>query len=97
MYLPYSPLTTLALSSPFITSTPKLYTHTPSSFTPSHLHRHSKPFNPLLGETVSQEGGYCAIAEQVSHHPPVTALHVESDKWVFWEEYSADINFRLQV
>ena len=53
-----------------------------------------------MGETyelVNQEGGYCAISEQVSHHPPVTAVHAESDKWVFWEEYNLDIKFRGQV
>lgn len=63
------------------------------------LSRHSKPFNPLLGETyelVNQEAGYCLIAEQVSHHPPVTALYAEGDKWVFWEEYNLDIKFRGQ-
>ena len=62
--------------------------------------RHSKPFNPLLGETyelVNQEGSYCVVSEQVSHHPPVTALHAESDSWVFWEEYKLDIKFRGQV
>ncbi|XP_019852777.1 PREDICTED: oxysterol-binding protein 1-like [Amphimedon queenslandica] len=63
------------------------------------LTRHSKPFNPLLGETyelVRKDLGYCLIAEQVSHHPPITALHCESDKWVFWEEYKLDIKFRGQ-
>ncbi len=68
------------------------YLHPPS--------RHSKPFNPLLGETyelVNQEAGYCVVVEQVSHHPPVTALHAESEKWIFWEEYKLDIKFRGQV
>ena len=84
--------------------------------------RHSKPFNPLLGETfelVHKEHAYCLIAEQVSvtlprcwhlatpfylshsdqvsHHPPVTAMHCESAKWIFWEEYNLDIKFRGQV
>ena len=36
------------------------------------------------------------LPPQVSHHPPVTALHAESDKWVFWEEYRLDIKFRGQ-
>lgn len=34
------------------------------------LYRHSKPFNPLLGETyelVRKDLGYCLIAEQVHH------------------------------
>lgn len=40
--------------------------------------RTSKPFNPLLGETfdyVDHERNVAMIAEQVSHHPPITALH----------------------
>ena len=31
---------------------------------------------------------------QVSHHPPISAIHVESDKWVFWQEYKLDTRFR---
>ena len=72
----------------------------PSPPPPPPKNRHSKPFNPLLGETyelVNQEGNYCVVSEQVSHHPPVTALHAESDNWVFWEEYKLDIKFRGQV
>ncbi|XP_065060670.1 oxysterol-binding protein 1-like [Rhopilema esculentum] len=56
-----------------------------------------KPFNPLLGETfefLNKEQGYAVVCEQVSHHPPVSALHAESDKWVFWEEYQLDTRFR---
>eukprot|EP00112_Aurelia_sp_Birch-Aquarium-sp1_P007565 Seg1825.2 transcript_id=Seg1825.2/GoldUCD/mRNA.D3Y31 product="Oxysterol-binding protein 2" protein_id=Seg1825.2/GoldUCD/D3Y31 len=56
-----------------------------------------KPFNPLLGETfefINKEQGYAVICEQVSHHPPISALHAESDKWVFWEEYQLDTRFR---
>ena len=36
-----------------------------------YYHRHSKPFNPLLGETyelVRKDLGYCLIAEQVHTH-----------------------------
>eukprot|EP00731_Ephydatia_muelleri_P015304 Em0008g1024a len=65
----------------------------------STLTRYGKPFNPLLGETyelMNEEGKYCALSEQVSHHPPVTALHVESEHWAFWEEYTLDIKFRGQ-
>lgn len=56
-----------------------------------------KPFNPLLGETfefINKEQGYSVVCEQVSHHPPVSALHAESDEWVFWEEYQLDTRFR---
>jgi len=38
------------------------------------LNRVSKPFNPILGETYELEGpNFQFVAEQVSHHPPVTA------------------------
>eukprot|EP00794_Sanderia_malayensis_P015364 gene15364-16941_t len=56
-----------------------------------------KPFNPLLGETfefTNKEHGYSVVCEQVSHHPPVSALHAESDHWEFWEEYRLDTKFR---
>jgi hypothetical protein len=41
----------------------------------------SKPFNPLLGETFEfvNPGHYKYIAEQVSHHPPITAYAVIGD------------------
>lgn len=48
--------------------------------------RSSKPFNPLLGETfemVSHERGVAFLAEQVSHHPPATALHAAGNGWVY--------------
>jgi len=39
----------------------------------------NKPFNPLLGETYElQTDEFKFIAEQVSHHPPITAWHVEA-------------------
>lgn len=40
--------------------------------------RLKKPFNPILGETyelVLDE--FKCVAEQVSHHPPVSAYHIE--------------------
>ena len=41
----------------------------------------SKPFNPLLGETYELflPGKYKFIAEQVSHHPPVSAFQLFGD------------------
>ncbi|RWS13090.1 oxysterol-binding protein-related protein 3-like protein [Dinothrombium tinctorium] len=47
-----------------------------------------KPFNPLLGETyecVREDKGFRFISEQVSHHPPVSACHAESENYVFWQ------------
>ncbi|XP_078375403.1 oxysterol-binding protein 1-like isoform X2 [Oculina patagonica] len=63
------------------------------------LERFWKPFNPLLGETfefINHDVGYALIAEQVSHHPPISALHAESDHWVFWQEYKLETKFRGQ-
>ncbi|KAL2104205.1 hypothetical protein ACEWY4_001073 [Coilia grayii] len=47
----------------------------------SQWERTGKPFNPLLGETyelVREDEGYRLIAEQVSHHPPISAFHAQS-------------------
>lgn len=46
-----------------------------------HAFRLSKPFNPLLGETyelVSNEKNFRVCCEQVSHHPPISAVYSES-------------------
>ena len=66
--------------------------------------RTSKPFNPLLGETFeydrSEELGWRSFTEQVSHHPPVSAIHVEHEKWSYYFDFSMTTKFRgkyLQV
>ncbi|XP_066917849.1 oxysterol-binding protein-related protein 1-like [Clytia hemisphaerica] len=44
--------------------------------------RIGKPFNPLLGETfelIREDMDFKICAEQVSHHPPVSALYAESE------------------
>ncbi|KAL4708914.1 hypothetical protein ACJJTC_014942, partial [Scirpophaga incertulas] len=49
----------------------------------------SKPFNPLLHETyecVRTDRGFRFLAEQVSHHPPISACHAEANGWSFWQE-----------
>ena len=46
--------------------------------------RMGKPFNPLLGETyecVREDKGFRYIAEQVSHHPPVSCVQAEGADW----------------
>lgn len=59
-----------------------------AAFVVSHycatLGRTGKPFNPLLNETfdlINHSTGIAVISEQVSHHPPVTALHAFSNKY----------------
>ncbi|XP_011333260.1 oxysterol-binding protein 1 isoform X2 [Ooceraea biroi] len=66
--------------------------------------RTGKPFNPLLGETYecdrTDDLGWRAISEQVSHHPPMVAQHCEGKKWRCWQEFTMASKFRgkyLQV
>eukprot|EP01108_Squamamoeba_japonica_P001875 TRINITY_DN183_c0_g1_i4.p2 TRINITY_DN183_c0_g1~~TRINITY_DN183_c0_g1_i4.p2 ORF type:complete len:322 (-),score=160.77 TRINITY_DN183_c0_g1_i4:65-1030(-) len=52
----------------------------------SSAERTTKPFNPLLGETfewMTNETRF--LAEQVSHHPPICASHMESKEWEWWQ------------
>lgn len=56
------------------------------SSTASNLDRVGKPFNPLLGETYELERedmGFRLIAEQVSHHPPISAFQCEAADFCF--------------
>lgn len=60
--------------------------------------RTGKPFNPLLGETYEcdrmDDLGWRAISEQVSHHPPMVALHCEGKNWKCWQEFTMTSKFR---
>ena len=61
--------------------------------------RYSKPFNSLLGETfefVSESMGVVCLVEQTSHHPPMTAFHVEAPDWTLWGEVRLELKFRGQ-
>jgi hypothetical protein len=52
-----------------------------------HTSRLSKPFNPLLGETYELvREDYRIVCEQVSHHPPISAHHCQSNKgkWAYY-------------
>jgi hypothetical protein len=47
-----------------------------------------KPFNPLLGETyecIREDKGWRFIAEQVCHHPPISACYCESKNFIFFQ------------
>ena len=55
-----------------------------------------KPFNPLLGETyecVRDDKGFKYVAEQVSHHPPITACHATSSRWTWWQDFRVKTKF----
>lgn len=55
-----------------------------------------KNANPLLGETyelIIEEFGIYFIAEQVSHHPPITAYHGESDDFIIYGDSTNKVTF----
>ncbi|XP_066061411.1 oxysterol-binding protein-related protein 7 isoform X5 [Chamaea fasciata] len=60
-----------------------------SAYASTYYRAGCKPFNPVLGETyecVRPDRGFRFISEQVSHHPPVSACHAESENFVFWQD-----------
>uniref|UniRef100_A0A669FCC3 Oxysterol-binding protein n=1 Tax=Oreochromis niloticus TaxID=8128 RepID=A0A669FCC3_ORENI len=60
-----------------------------SSYASTYYRAGSKPFNPVLGETYEcdrPDKGFRFIAEQVSHHPPVSACHADSKNFTFWQD-----------
>nr|XP_023681040.1 oxysterol-binding protein-related protein 3-like isoform X2 [Paramormyrops kingsleyae] len=60
-----------------------------SAYASSYYRAGWKPFNPLLGETyecIRPDKGFRFVAEQVSHHPPVSVCHAESKNFIFWED-----------
>ncbi|XP_054619968.1 oxysterol-binding protein-related protein 3-like isoform X2 [Dunckerocampus dactyliophorus] len=60
-----------------------------TAYTSSYYRAGSKPFNPVLGETFEcdrPDKGFRFIAEQVSHHPPVSICHADSKNFTFWQD-----------
>lgn len=60
-----------------------------SGYASSYYRTGGKPFNPVLGETYECERpdrGFRFLAEQVSHHPPISACHAESKNFFFWQD-----------
>ncbi|XP_061885284.1 oxysterol-binding protein-related protein 3-like isoform X1 [Entelurus aequoreus] len=60
-----------------------------TAYTSSFYRAGSKPFNPVLGETFEcdrPDKGFRFIAEQVSHHPPVSVCHSDSKNFMFWQD-----------
>ena len=56
----------------------------------SSEHRILKPFNPYLGETYELVGDdFEFIAEQVSHHPPISACFAESSHFKYLTDTAA--------
>ncbi|KFP84804.1 Oxysterol-binding protein-related protein 3, partial [Acanthisitta chloris] len=60
-----------------------------SAYASSYYRAGSKPFNPVLGETyecIREDKGFQFFAEQVFHHPPISACHAESVNFAFWQD-----------
>jgi hypothetical protein len=62
----------------------------------SGTQRYHNNFNPILGETfeyVDEVRGYTYLAEQVSHHPPISATHAISKNWIFYQNSNPKTSF----
>ncbi|XP_010189128.1 PREDICTED: oxysterol-binding protein-related protein 3-like, partial [Mesitornis unicolor] len=71
-----------------------------SAYASSYYRAGSKPFNPVLGETyecVREDKGFQFFAEQVSHHPPISACHAESVNFAFWQGVSESQYLRGEI
>uniref|UniRef100_A0A7E4UY78 Oxysterol-binding protein n=1 Tax=Panagrellus redivivus TaxID=6233 RepID=A0A7E4UY78_PANRE len=58
--------------------------------------RLTKPFNPLLGETYElnhPELGFEFVAEQVSHHPPISAFFSQGPEFEFYGSVNPLVKF----
>ena len=63
-----------------------------------NIYRVLKFFNPLLSETyeyVDNDLNLRYFAEQVSHHPAISACHVEGDGYTFYTNTNAESKFFL--
>uniref|UniRef100_A0ABM0GUL0 Oxysterol-binding protein n=1 Tax=Saccoglossus kowalevskii TaxID=10224 RepID=A0ABM0GUL0_SACKO len=67
-----------------------------SGYASSQHRAGQKPFNPMLGETyecIRDDKGFKFVSEQVSHHPPISACHCESDSFTFWQDIRIKTKF----
>ncbi|XP_060579182.1 LOW QUALITY PROTEIN: oxysterol-binding protein-related protein 6-like [Ruditapes philippinarum] len=67
-----------------------------SSYASSCYRVGHKPFNPLLGETyenVREDRGWRFVAEQVSHHPPISACYCDSKHFKLWQDVQIKTKF----
>lgn len=66
------------------------------SYFPVITLRLKKPFNPLLGETFEyqdEEHGFRLFGEQVSHHPPISAIQVEGPSFIAYGDTNLKSSF----
>ena len=63
-----------------------------------NIHRAKKLFNPLLHETyeyVDNKLNYRFFAEQVSHHPAISAYYAEGEGWNLYSNSNSKINISI--
>ena len=63
-----------------------------------NIHRTTKFFNPILMETyeyIDNEQNFRYFAEQVSHHPAISACYAEGKGWNFYTNNNAILNFLI--
>ncbi|CAF1035603.1 unnamed protein product [Didymodactylos carnosus] len=66
----------------------------------ANLERISKPFNPILGETYElqvKDGEdnvkFHYVAEQVSHHPPISVYYCKGKQWILTSTVQPKVKF----
>jgi len=67
-----------------------------STYSSNYYRTGRKNFNPLLGETfecVREDKQWKFVAEQVSHHPPISVCSCESPNFIFTQKLQAKVKF----
>ena len=60
--------------------------------------RQRKPFNPMLGETFEQvQENYRFVAEQVSHHPPISAFCYQGTGFSGYGDTQAKVSVKFNA
>jgi hypothetical protein len=58
--------------------------------------RMDKPFNPILGETYQSSIDGCPVyGEQISHHPPISAVFLKGRGYTLYGHLEAKVEMSL--
>ena len=75
--------------------TPHAHIHTPTcTHTHTHAHIHTHPHMHTCTHTHTCTSPHVHTFTQVSHHPPMFAMHAEHKEWTLWQEYTVASKFR---
>ncbi|CAL1535146.1 unnamed protein product [Lymnaea stagnalis] len=95
-YMEYAPLIEKAANCDNPVERMELITAFAISALSSNWERIGKPFNPLLGETYELDRpdlGFRFMGEQVSHHPPITAICAEGQAYAMHGSVQPKLKF----